>query len=184
LDDRVVRADAAPAVAGLGARVGDHPPIDADPPPLYRGGTSAPEQAEKTLAPKIKRSTRNADNVSSMPSTRHRPPLTREQLHVIGARNRGNADVHALLWEIRRLRAITLHADQLLRLMPGPSVGTLGLIADAWRFRVRAAPGGKNWRLSAYHATRSRGSGKIRLGNPPSALQLRDINSSQRGLPQ
>jgi hypothetical protein len=36
----------------------------------------------------------------SMASSRHRAPLTRETLHVIGERNRGNADVQALSWEI------------------------------------------------------------------------------------
>jgi hypothetical protein len=75
-----------------------------------------------------------------MASTRHRAPITREAPHAIGERNRGNADVHALLWEIHRLRAITLHADQLLRLMPGPSVGTLGLIADALRNQLDGEP--------------------------------------------
>ena len=36
----------------------------------------------------------------AMAPTRHRAPLTRATLHAIGERNRGNADVSALLWEI------------------------------------------------------------------------------------
>jgi hypothetical protein len=75
-----------------------------------------------------------------MPPTRHRAPLTREALHAISERNRGNLDVRALLWEIHRLRAITLHADQLVRMLPGPSVGSLGFIADALRNQLDSEP--------------------------------------------
>lgn len=34
----------------------------------------------------------------------NKPPLTFEQLHDIGQRRKGDADVKALLWEIKRLR--------------------------------------------------------------------------------
>jgi hypothetical protein len=75
-----------------------------------------------------------------MPPIRHRPPLTREQLHAIGERNRGKVDVRALLWEIHRLRAVALRADQLVRSLPGPSVGSLGFITDALRDQLENEP--------------------------------------------
>jgi hypothetical protein len=75
-----------------------------------------------------------------MAPTRHRAPLTRETLHAIGERNRGNADIQALLWEIHRLRAIALRADQLLRSMPGSEVGTLGMLVGALRRELDGEP--------------------------------------------
>lgn len=53
-----------------------------------------------------------------------RPSLTKEQLHEIGERRHDPApgDVSALLWEIARLRAVVMRADQYL---DGPS-GFLG----------------------------------------------------------
>ena len=45
----------------------------------------------------------------------------------------------ALLWEIHRLRAVALRADQLVRSLPGPSVGSLGFIADALRDQLRTS---------------------------------------------
>jgi hypothetical protein len=44
-----------------------------------------------------------------------KPALTHEQLVEIQERNKGSADVFALLWEIKRLRAVVLQADQLQR---------------------------------------------------------------------
>jgi hypothetical protein len=75
-----------------------------------------------------------------MAPTRHRAPLTRETLHAIGERNRGNADIQALLWEIHRLRAIALRADQILRSMPGSEVGTLGMLVGALRRELDGEP--------------------------------------------
>ncbi len=49
-----------------------------------------------------------------------KPPLTREKLQEIDARNPGNADVRALLWEIKRLRALVLRFDQVQKsITPG-----------------------------------------------------------------
>lgn len=42
-------------------------------------------------------------------------PLTREQLSAIQERNRENPDVIALLWEIKRLQAVALRFDQIMR---------------------------------------------------------------------
>jgi hypothetical protein len=47
--------------------------------------------------------------------------------------------VRALLWEIHRLRAIALRADQLLRSLSGP-VGSLGFLADALRRELENEP--------------------------------------------
>jgi hypothetical protein len=44
-----------------------------------------------------------------------KPPLTRDQLVQIQERNKDSADVFTLLWEIKRLRAVVLQADQLQR---------------------------------------------------------------------
>jgi hypothetical protein len=53
-------------------------------------------------------------------NTRHRPPLTKEHLRAIGPRNK-SPERNELLWELHRLRAIFLRADQLQR-----SLGQLG----------------------------------------------------------
>lgn len=47
-------------------------------------------------------------------NTRFRPSLTKEQLHDIGQRMDAR-DIPALLWEIARLRAVAMRADQLLQ---------------------------------------------------------------------
>lgn len=57
-------------------------------------------------------------------------PLTFDELHLIGERNRGNKDVVALLWEIKRLQSMVLRLDQLARSVPHEAGGT-GLIAKA-----------------------------------------------------
>jgi hypothetical protein len=41
--------------------------------------------------------------------------LSREQLNEIQARNKGNEDMKALLWEVKRLRTHVLRMDQVLR---------------------------------------------------------------------
>jgi hypothetical protein len=49
-----------------------------------------------------------------MPQDNFKPPLTTEQLHEIGLR-RSADDVIPLLWEIKRLRALVLRGDQVVR---------------------------------------------------------------------
>ena len=44
-----------------------------------------------------------------------KPPLSYEELHAIGERNRANADVKALLWEIKRLHAVVLRMRQVVQ---------------------------------------------------------------------
>lgn len=56
-----------------------------------------------------------------------RPSLTKEQLHDIGQR-RDARDIPRLLWEIARLRAVALRADQLIR-----CADTSGCVAAALR---------------------------------------------------
>ena len=68
-----------------------------------------------------------------------KPPLTRETLVEIQERNPGSADVRALLWEVKRLRALVLYADQLQRMLstlPGPQ----GAILDTLREKLKDEP--------------------------------------------
>lgn len=51
-----------------------------------------------------------------------RPPLTREDLIAIQERNRDEADVKALLWEVFRMRALLLRSHDYFRQSPGSSV--------------------------------------------------------------
>lgn len=51
-----------------------------------------------------------------------RPPLTREDLTAIQERNHNSPDVRALLWEIRRLRAVLLRSHDYFRQMPTSSI--------------------------------------------------------------
>lgn len=60
-------------------------------------------------------------------------PLPTDQLREIQERNRDSADVRTLLWEIKRLRAVVLYADQLQRMLntlPGPQGAILGTLRD------------------------------------------------------
>jgi hypothetical protein len=108
-------------------------------PPAARLNESAARARHDGTKRGIERATPNAGNVSSKASQRHRPLLTRQRLHAIGELNRGNADVQALLWEIHRLRAIALRAEQLLRSMPN-AVDTVGLVANALRNQLDGEP--------------------------------------------
>jgi hypothetical protein len=68
-----------------------------------------------------------------------KPPLPTEQLRTIQERNRDSADVLALLWEIKRMRATLLYADQLQRMLttlPGPQ----GAILDTLRDKLKDEP--------------------------------------------
>ena len=66
--------------------------------------------------------------------TRIRAPLSIEQLKEIQGRNE-SADVLALLWEVRRLRAIAATADELERNL-GPRAGMTGLIRVGLRVQL------------------------------------------------
>lgn len=66
-------------------------------------------------------------------------PLTRETLKEIQDRNPGSADVRTLLWEVKRLRATLLYADQLQRMLstlPGPQ----GSILETLREKLKDEP--------------------------------------------
>jgi hypothetical protein len=68
-----------------------------------------------------------------------KPPLSTEDLRRIQDRNRDSTDVLALLWEIKRIRASLLYADQLQRMLttlPGPQ----GLILDTLREKLKDEP--------------------------------------------
>lgn len=68
-----------------------------------------------------------------------KPPLTTDNLRAIQARNLDSADVRALLWEIKRMRATLLYADQLQRMLttlPGPQ----SAILDTLRERLKDEP--------------------------------------------
>ncbi|HBI67801.1 MAG TPA: hypothetical protein DDZ22_01905 [Massilia sp.] len=68
-----------------------------------------------------------------------KPPLTREQLVEIQDRNPGSADVRALLWEVKRMRALVLYADQLQRML-GTLPGPQGAILDTLREKLKGEP--------------------------------------------
>lgn len=68
-------------------------------------------------------------------------PLTHQDLRDIGLRNRDHADVTALLWEIKRLRAIALRADQVCRTLEGANIGgASGIILQAMRSQLEHEP--------------------------------------------
>ena len=79
--------------------------------------------------------------------TRFKDPLTREALVAIQARhprvpgNQHSDDLYAALWEIQRLRALVLRADQLQRAF-GDSVvgGGLTLVLEAFRADLAREP--------------------------------------------
>jgi len=68
-----------------------------------------------------------------------KPPLTRDTLREIQDRNPDSADVRTLLWEVKRLRATLLYADQLQRMLstlPGPQ----GSILETLREKLKDEP--------------------------------------------
>ena len=69
-----------------------------------------------------------------MPKTGLRDPLSAEQLREIGMR-RDPADIIPLLWEIKRLRAMVLRADQVMK-----SVRTGDFIAEVFRKELAEEP--------------------------------------------
>jgi hypothetical protein len=69
-----------------------------------------------------------------MPVPNFKPPLTAEQLRDIQAR-RDPADIIPLLWEIKRLRALVLRADQLQG-----GLGSGGIILETLRDELVGEP--------------------------------------------
>lgn len=75
-----------------------------------------------------------------------KPPLSYEDLHAIGERNKGNKDVVALLWEIKRLHGIVARAHQIVRTIPpNPDAGSLGMISWALWHQIQDDPVVKEW---------------------------------------
>ena len=68
-----------------------------------------------------------------------KPPLTKETLIEIQERNPGSVDVRTLLWEVKRLRALALYADQLQRML-GTLPGPQGAILDTLRKTLKDEP--------------------------------------------
>ncbi len=68
-----------------------------------------------------------------------KPALTKDDLLAIQARSRNDPDVRALLWEVKRLRAMVLRADQLQRAL-GPLGGGPGAILHAMRLDLQTEP--------------------------------------------
>ena len=68
-----------------------------------------------------------------------KPPLPTDELRQIQERNPDSADVRALLWEIKRMRATLLYADQLQRMLTTLS-GPQGAILDTLRDKLKDEP--------------------------------------------
>jgi hypothetical protein len=68
-----------------------------------------------------------------------RPPLSKLELQAIQARRRDDADVIALLWEIKRLRGVLSYADQLQSVL-GDMGGAQGMILNALRAQLKDEP--------------------------------------------
>lgn len=68
-----------------------------------------------------------------------KPPLTREELRAIQDRNLDSPDVRALLWEVKRLRALALYVDQLQRIV-GTLPGQQGDVLESIREQLRNEP--------------------------------------------
>jgi hypothetical protein len=66
-------------------------------------------------------------------------PLTKDQLKAIQDRNLDSADVRALCWEVARLRALLLRADQLQRSL-GNLAGGPGIVLSAFRNEIKDEP--------------------------------------------
>jgi len=66
-----------------------------------------------------------------------KPPLTRVDLVAIQERNLDSPDVRALLWEVKRLRALALRTHDLLR---QGSSSTGAMIANSLRTTLEDEP--------------------------------------------
>ncbi|MGE8449113.1 MAG: hypothetical protein ACN6OP_00535 [Pseudomonadales bacterium] len=73
---------------------------------------------------------------SAMP---FKDPLTHDDLRAIRERQPWNPDVIALLWEVKRLRALVLGANQLSGGLQRPT-GILGTVFDDWIKQIHAEP--------------------------------------------
>lgn len=60
-----------------------------------------------------------------------KPPLSKDTLREIQDRNPDSADVRALLWEVKRLRAMVLRSHDYFRQTPSSS--TAIMLAEAMR---------------------------------------------------
>jgi hypothetical protein len=67
-----------------------------------------------------------------------RPPLTKADLIAIRDRNK-EPDVRALLWEIRRLRALVLRTSDMARLMDSTG-GPAGILLESMRMTLKDEP--------------------------------------------
>jgi hypothetical protein len=77
--------------------------------------------------------------MNSDPHMRFKPPLTRADLVAIQERNLENVDVRALLWEVKRFRALALYVDQLQRIL-GALPGPQGDVLEAIRAQLEHEP--------------------------------------------
>lgn len=68
-----------------------------------------------------------------------KPPIPTDQLREIQERNPHSADVRALLWEIKRMRATLLYADQLQRMLT-TLAGPQGAILETLREKLKDEP--------------------------------------------
>ena len=66
-------------------------------------------------------------------------PLPTDRLREIQERNRDSADVLDLLWEIKRMRATLLYADQLQRMLPAMA-GPQDAILETLREKLKDEP--------------------------------------------
>lgn len=70
---------------------------------------------------------------------RFKPPLTKDELQAIQARNLDSPDIHAALWEIARLRSLVLYMDQLQRML-GTLPGQQGDLLESIRQKLADEP--------------------------------------------
>lgn len=77
--------------------------------------------------------------MNSNPRMQLKPLLTRADLVAIQERNPGSADVRALLWEVKRFRALALYVDQLHRIL-GTLPGPRGDVLQAIRAQLEVEP--------------------------------------------
>jgi hypothetical protein len=67
-----------------------------------------------------------------------RPPLTKADLLAIQERS-DSPDTRALLWEIRRLRALVLRTNDMVRLMDSRG-GPAGILLESMRMTLKDEP--------------------------------------------
>lgn len=75
---------------------------------------------------------------SNINSTAFRPPLGKDKLREIQNRNPDSADVRALLWEVKRLRALALRSHDYFRQTASSS--TAIMLAEAMRRDLAEEP--------------------------------------------